>query len=155
MKDYYKVLGVEKDATAAAIKAAFRKLAKENHPDYHPGNKAAETRFKVLLDTQKLWGSGPRNIVRLFLSPDGLRPMIEDWERVAQWVMEQVYRQAHEGIGDPPSHRLFNEYLDIPGVREVWKVPPPDYVYPQVLHLTVKKFGLRLANFFIMTTFGT
>jgi len=118
-------------------------------------NDAAEARYQVLLDTQKLWGDGPRSVVRLFLSPDGLRPMIEDWEQVAQWVMEQVYRQAHEGIGDPATLQLFNEYLEIPGVREVWKVPAPDYVYPPVLYLTVKKFGLRLSNFFIMTTFGT
>jgi len=118
-------------------------------------NDAAEARFNVLLDTKKLWGDGPRSVVRLFLSQDGLRPLIEDWEQVAQWVMEQVYRQAHEGIGDPATQKLFNEYLEIRGVREVWKVPAPDYVYPPVLYLTVKKFGLRMSNFFIMTTFGT
>lgn len=45
-KDFYKVLGVKKDADAAAIKKAYRKLARENHPDSKPGNKAAEDRFK-------------------------------------------------------------------------------------------------------------
>ncbi|AZZ41468.1 molecular chaperone DnaJ [Acidipropionibacterium jensenii] len=45
-KDYYKVLGVSKDAKPEEIKKAFRKLARENHPDSHPGDKAAEARFK-------------------------------------------------------------------------------------------------------------
>lgn len=45
-KDYYKVLGVSKDAKPEDIKKAFRKIARENHPDAHPGDKAREARFK-------------------------------------------------------------------------------------------------------------
>ena len=45
-KDYYKVLGVSKDAKPEQIKKAFRKIARDNHPDSHPGDKAAEARFK-------------------------------------------------------------------------------------------------------------
>lgn len=47
-RDYYEVLGIEKNATDAEIKSAFRKLAKTCHPDLHPGDKAAEARFKEI-----------------------------------------------------------------------------------------------------------
>ena len=47
-KDFYKVLGVSKDATDKDIKKAFRKLARQNHPDQHPGDAAAEARFKEI-----------------------------------------------------------------------------------------------------------
>lgn len=59
-KDYYKVLGVSKDAKPEEIKKAYRKLARENHPDQNPGNPEAERRFKevseandVLSDAKK------------------------------------------------------------------------------------------------------
>jgi len=45
-QDYYKTLGVPRTASQAEIKKAFRKLARESHPDRHPGDKTAERRFK-------------------------------------------------------------------------------------------------------------
>ena len=47
-QDYYQTLGVPRTASQADIKKAFRKLARENHPDKHPGDQAAERRFKAV-----------------------------------------------------------------------------------------------------------
>ena len=45
-RDYYEVLGVSKDADDAALKKAYRVLAKKYHPDANPGNAEAEAKFK-------------------------------------------------------------------------------------------------------------
>ena len=53
-KDFYKVLGVAKDAKPEEIKKAYRKLARENHPDQNPGDTAAEQRFKEISEANDI-----------------------------------------------------------------------------------------------------
>src|SRR5262245_56463380 len=49
-RDYYEVLGVQREASDDDIKKAYRKLARQYHPDRNPGDKQAEARFKEIQD---------------------------------------------------------------------------------------------------------
>ncbi len=53
-KDYYKILGVERTADQKAISRAFRKLARQHHPDVNPGNKQAEAKFKEINEAHQV-----------------------------------------------------------------------------------------------------
>jgi curved DNA-binding protein len=76
-KDYYKTLGVDKNADAKAIKRAYRKLAQQYHPDKNPNNKAAEEKFKEINEAYEVLGS-PESRTKY----DQLGQNYQDWRRM-------------------------------------------------------------------------
>ena len=59
-RDFYEVLGVSKTASEEEIKKAYRKLAKQYHPDLHPGDKEAEAKFKEVNEAYEILSNGER-----------------------------------------------------------------------------------------------
>src|SRR5256712_11951058 len=70
-KDYYKILGVPKNATEKELKAAYRKAARKHHPDVNKGAPRSEARFKEINEANEVL-SDPENRER----DDALGP---DW----------------------------------------------------------------------------
>jgi curved DNA-binding protein len=93
-KDYYQILGVPRNASQKDIKSAFRKLARQVHPDVKPGDKEAEERFKAINEANEVL-SDPEKRKKY----DALGA---DWER---------YQQA----GGQPGGFDFSRYAGQPG----------------------------------------
>jgi curved DNA-binding protein len=93
-KDYYKTLGVQKDATAADIKKAYRKLARQHHPDINKSTDASK-KFKEVNEANEVL-SDPEKRKKY----DQLGP---DWERFAQGG--PAYRRGGNGTGYTWSYR--------------------------------------------------
>ena len=58
--DYYKILEVDKKATDAEIKKAYRKLARKYHPDINPNDKDAEKKFKEINEANEVLGNSEK-----------------------------------------------------------------------------------------------
>ncbi|MGH7798863.1 MAG: molecular chaperone DnaJ [Candidatus Binatia bacterium] len=59
-RDYYKILGIDRSASADEVRKAYRKLARKNHPDINPGNKVAEERFKEISVAHEVLGDAEK-----------------------------------------------------------------------------------------------
>ena len=91
MRDPYEILGLRRDADEAAIKAAYRKLAKRHHPDLHPGDAKAAERFQELNNANDL---------------------LSDPERRARFDRGEIDAEGHEV---PPRGPFYRDFHGGPG----------------------------------------
>ena len=69
-KDYYKILGVERNADKDAISRAYKKLARQYHPDLNPGNSSAEEKFKEVTEAYEVLKDAEKRKMYDQLGPD-------------------------------------------------------------------------------------
>ena len=105
-KDYYKILGVDRNASDKDIKKAYRRLARKHHPDVNPGDKAAEERFKEINEAHKV-----------LIDPEKRRKYDEFGSNWQQW--QQAGRDPNDfwgryaAGGQPGGQRVRTEYVDL------------------------------------------
>ena len=86
-RDYFKVLGVERSADADAIKRAFRKLARQYHPDVNPGDANAEAKFKEVSEAYEVLSDPDKRRRYEQFGQYWIRPELLVLERVPEGLM--------------------------------------------------------------------
>lgn len=111
--DFYKILGVPRDASQEKIKKAYRKLARKWHPDINPGNKEAELRFKEISQAYDCLGDEKKRKLYDEFGEEGLHTGFdaEKARQHAQWNSDQ---QAGGG-GERAGFGRYQSYEDIFG----------------------------------------
>ncbi len=114
-KDYYEVLGVARTATADEIKRAYRKLAKEHHPDRNPDDPSAEVKFKEVQRAYEALGDAEKRARYDQLGPAGVGQVGTDprGQRVYQWGGSAVNVEDLEDL-----FSAFGRGSERPGVFE-------------------------------------
>ena len=95
-KDYYKILEIDKKATPAEVKKAYRTLAKKNHPDKNLHDKKAEERFKLVNEANEVLGNAEKR--------KQYDELGENWQQNQQAQNQQrnpnqQYRQGNQEYG--------------------------------------------------------
>ena len=95
-KDYYKILEIDKKATPAEVKKAYRTLAKKNHPDKNLNDKKAEERFKLVNEANEVLGNAEKR--------KQYDELGENWQQNQQAQSQQrnsgqQYQSANQGFG--------------------------------------------------------
>ena len=102
-KDFYKVMGVAKDAPTSDIKRAYRHMARDLHPDHNPGNAEAEKRFKEVSEAYSVLSDDKKrkeyDETRSLLGAGAFRRAAHMGEGGASFDFDDLMAQARAGAG--------------------------------------------------------
>ncbi len=105
--DYYKILGVEKSATDADIKKAYRKLARKYHPDLNPNDKTAEKKFKEINDANEVLSNAENR--KKYDQYGEHWQHSEEYEKAKQ---QQSYQKSSQSGPGGYSQEDFNDFFE-------------------------------------------
>ncbi|HOP47838.1 MAG TPA: molecular chaperone DnaJ [Desulfobacteraceae bacterium] len=113
-EDFYKILGVPKDAPQSDIKKAYRKLARKWHPDINPGNKEAEQKFKEISHAHDCLANEEKRKLYDEFGEDGLRSGF-DAEKAREYKKWETFQQEGQSQRDQQDFGRYQNYEDIFG----------------------------------------
>lgn len=116
-------------------------------------NEAAQRFFAFLLGANA--ASGPANVIRMMFDPKGLRPYVDNWESVAESLVQRIHREAVGGVKDDATARLLDEILTYPDVPRRFRKPNVETAVVPVLPVRFSKNGMTFNYFSTVTTLGT
>lgn len=102
--DYYKILGLSKEASESDIKKAYRKQARKYHPDLNPNDKLAEQKFKEVNEANEVLGN-PEH--RKKYDNYG-----EHWQHAENYEKAKQQQSQHQASGSPFGHYSEEEFSD-------------------------------------------
>jgi curved DNA-binding protein len=109
-KDYYQILGVDRQADEKAIKRAYRKLALKYHPDKNPDDKQAEEKFKELNEAYEVLGDATKRA-----KYDQLGASYQQWERMGRGAGDFDWSQWMGGAPGGTTRVEFGDLGDLLG----------------------------------------
>jgi transcriptional regulator with XRE-family HTH domain len=156
---HYSEQGLDVEQMAVVTQAIDRMLKQhEPHPalvlDRHWNvvrtNEAAPRFFGSFIDLEKR--PKPRNLLHLMFDPAGMRPFVEEWEKVAAGLLQRVRREAVGQVMDAKLQELLKALREYPGVADLKPSLTPQ---SPVLPIVFRKENRRLSYFSLITTVGT
>jgi len=106
-KDYYKILGVSKDASPEEIKRAYRKLALKYHPDRNKGNKAAEAKFKEINEAYAVLSDPEKRRQYDTFGAEGFHSRFSQEDIFRGFDFNSIFREF--GFGGGRANSIFSE----------------------------------------------
>ncbi|HDZ23958.1 MAG TPA: J domain-containing protein [Desulfobacteraceae bacterium] len=106
-KDYYKILGVAKSASADEIKKAYRKLALKYHPDHNKGDKAAETKFKEISEAYAVLSDPEKRQQYDTFGAEGFQNRFSQEDIFRGFDFSNIFREF--GFGGGRSDNIFSQ----------------------------------------------